>query len=460
MIKNIKFLIALLAILQLSSCSKFLEFEPENVALEEDALQTADDLQGLLNSTYDVARSGKFLGGQAFMLADLMADNMDGSQLTGDFSAYYNRTTGRFISATRDIWQEGYFTIGRSNILLQSLDVVSDLSAADRTRIQAEAKFLRALAHFVLVRYFGQPYGYTQDNSHWGIPIRTDYEIKVNSRNTVAEVYTQIVQDLTEAIPDLPMDNGNYATSWSAKGLLAIVYFQMNDFQNAYDQANDVISGGPFALMPMPNGRYQLGGSSENVFQLVSTGTADNSSGTLAGYYRTDFANEPAARMTRAFHDIVTADTADSRGAWFELVDDGQLTERVFMNRFNGIDYFNVPVVHLTELTLIRGEAAAAIGNTTQAKADLDSIRVRAGLQPQAATDAATIILDLQSQRRIELIGEGTRLWDLKRQATNGNSGLTIRGSSWDCPGLVVQFPDDEIKGNPDLILNPEGGCQ
>ena len=62
--------------------------------------------------------------------------------------------------------------IYRCNVLLENMDLVTDLSAEQKARTTAEAKFLRAIGHFELVRMFANPYGFTGDNSHDGIPLR------------------------------------------------------------------------------------------------------------------------------------------------------------------------------------------------------------------------------------------------------------------------------------------------
>jgi len=64
------------------------------------------------------------------------------------------------------MWSAGYLAAGRANYMLSNLDNIPDLSGADRIRLEAEAKFIRAVAHFEMVRLFAQPYGFTSDNSH------------------------------------------------------------------------------------------------------------------------------------------------------------------------------------------------------------------------------------------------------------------------------------------------------
>jgi hypothetical protein len=455
------YIFSLTLLFGLSGCQKFLDTPPENALLWEDAMKTPEDAQRLLTSAYEVLRAGNFYGGAVWILSDLMADNMDGRILSGDYQAYHTHNTGIFITASRDLWFQGYLVVYRANLLIERIDEVQGLDDGEKARMIAEAKFLRALCHFEEVRFFAQPYGYTSDNSHLGIPLRLEANTDKIPRATVGEVYTQIVADLQDAAAVLPQVNRGYASSWAAKALLAQVYFQMNDYQGAYDQANDVAANGPFSLNADIMARFSPVPNAENIFDLISTGTLDQAGGGLIGAYRSNnlAVNEPVGRIDPVFHLIAVADQNDARRAFYVAADTNTAGERIFLTRFNQ-DYFNLPVLHLAEVLLIRAESAVEIGNNGQAEADINAIRARAGLNPvtPGQTDAALLTL-IRNERRLEMVGEGTRLHDLKRQATNGNTTLTINGAPWDCAGMVVQLPDDETAGNPDIQLNPQGGC-
>lgn len=459
--KNVITLFALVLVIGLTGCNKFLEIEPEGEIPSEQAITSAADLQLVLNSTYDVLRSGDFMGGQLWHLNELLGDNIDGTEFTGDWAAYYTRNTGIFIGATRSVWKEPYILIYRTNVLLESFGLAPDLTEAEQNRITGEAKFLRAVAHFELVRLFGQPYGSSANNDHLGIPLRVQASQEALLRATVGEVYTQIIADLQDAENLLPAENNGYATSWAAKAYLAKVYFQMNSFQNAYDYANDVISNGPFTFDDSLNTRFSQGQCRECVFSLISTGTADHSGGGVQSNYRSDF-GRPAAILSEDIYNAATADPTDLRGQnWYTIANAGLENEEYYSTKFNGIDFFNLPLAHLTELKLIRAESAAEIpANIQQAVQDINDIRRRAGLVDIATSAPSTVIEAARTERQLELVLEGNRTQELKRQATNGNSTLTIRGAAWDCPGLVAQLPDTELQANPNMTPNPEGGCQ
>lgn len=458
--KRIIYLFAILVTFSATSCKDFLEIKPEGEIPAEEALQTPDDLQALLVSCYDAARSDNFYGGSYWVISELFSDNLDGRDLSGNYLSFFQHNTTIFNQDIRDAWAEPYRVIYRCNVLLEGMDLVEGLTDEDRNRITAEAKFLRGISHFELVRMFGQPFGYTSDNSHNGVPLRLQASQEVISRASVGEVYDAILTDLQEAAAALPDNNSGYASSWAAKGALAKVYFQMNDFGNAEDMANEVITMGPFMLTATPNGRFSESVNSESVFSMISTGTADHSGGKLQGNWRSDGGNIPSLRVNAATYAIASADTSDLRGKeWYTVVDEGLQTEMVFSNRFNDFPFFNVPVISLTELVLIRAESRAEGNDLSGAESDLNLIRARAEVDPINGFAQSALIQAIRDERRLEMIGEGIRLQDLKRAGAHDSPNLQINGDPWDCNGMILQLPDQELSGNPDIELNPEGGC-
>lgn len=98
-------------------------------------------------------------------------------------------------------------------------------------RTEGEAKFLRALNYFELVRYYGKTYINGANNTQPGVPLILSGKINYNgnlsvARSTVEEIYTQVIKDLTDAITVLPVNNSYYADVYSAKALLTRVYLQ------------------------------------------------------------------------------------------------------------------------------------------------------------------------------------------------------------------------------------------
>ena len=107
---------------------------------------------------------------------------------------------------------------------------------------------------------------------------------------------------------------------------------------------------------------------------------------------------------------------------------------------------------------MILAESLAETGN--EGLSYLNAIRKRAGLSELISISTSQQIEECRIQRRAEFYFENNRLHELKREAVRSNKDLLIRNlARWDCPGLVCQFPDSELKGNPSLQPNPTAKC-
>ena len=101
------------------------------------------------------------------------ADDVTAQNSQLDYLEVYNRNTIFFNGTIGGYYKQPYIAVYRSNYLLENVDLISDITDEDKNRMIAEARFIRVLCHFDLVRLFAHPYGYTIDNSHNGIIIKT-----------------------------------------------------------------------------------------------------------------------------------------------------------------------------------------------------------------------------------------------------------------------------------------------
>ena len=463
----------------LGGCESILEINPEDdsIVLEEDALTTKSDLQELLNASYDVLNG--VYGGRSQRTSELLGDNVvlkDGitDEMVNIFKRY---TTGYFTD--NESYDEAYRCIMRANTVIENVDNVSGMNDDDKVRMIAESKFLRAISHFAIVRLFAQPYGYTPDNSHMGIVIKTNTKVELLARNSVSEVYAQILKDLKEAETDLPNENagGVYATAWAAKAALANVYFQMHDYENAFIKSNEVIVDGGFVFDDIIGRRFLSGAVSElsyswgtytdvqptqeAVFKLVSNTTSGKRVGGDFGVFRSDGSNNPNVRIDPTIYKKeVVSNVGDRRiEAWYEVFNPGASNEFIACTKYN-LEYLTVPVFYLTEQKLIRAESVL-LKNTPDiavAIGDINDIRERAygnssrNLAPSATSDI--VLMAARIERRLELMAEGTRLHDLKRIGSGDSPNIIIRDVPWNYVGLVIQFGASEP--NELFVANPE----
>ncbi len=457
-----KLFLSLAIALGIVGCEKFLDVPPVNKLLEQEALTSPADYERLLNSCYDV--TANYYNGRIQNLFELLGDNLSAPNNNSDYTEVYNRNMLFFNSTIGGVYGEPYISIFRINKLLERIDEIG-FDPDRRIEIEAEARFLRAMGHFELVRGWAQPYGFTANNTHPGITIKGSTEAQLLPRNSVEEVYAFIIQDLKFAENNLSGTNGVYATSWAAKALLAKVYFQMNDYNNATLYAAEVINSGEFDFGSSTDRFVQNAVANEAIFSTISVsdpegGNNDFRSGALVGNYRSDVGGEPTLRASKEYYDLIAGDTADARSAWVEVRNPGQANEYYAITKFNK-EYFNVPVLHLTDMKLIRAESLCLLNRDKDvAIEDLNDILERAfgnsDRNLSLNNNYNEILEAVRRERRIEMLGEGDRVQDLKRRGAAGES-ILIRNSDWNCPGLILQFPVTE---RSDVFeMNQTGGC-
>lgn len=462
--KSLKIILIGLVLIFWGSCTQILDIKPKNGRIDEDAVKTIQDLKQLLNSAYDALRSDDLYGGTLWTTQELLADNLSEINVTGSLLAVQNRNTSIFNQECRRVWNTGYTVIYRSNLVLKYVEKIGGLSPSEKANIRGQALFLRALAHFELVRLFAQPYGYTTDNSHPGIPIRILPEKSLIPRSSVGSVYEQILTDLNISVQELPGDvNSGYANVWAAKALLARLYFQTNNFILANKNAKEVLNNGPYIFMNDIRKRFTNSGNTENVFELKSIGNAmpgQESGKRLKEYFQNTNGGLSVLRTSLGYYNRLLVDSTDQRFKyWVKLVPGTNTGYDLNIIKLNYSDYFNIPVFHLSEMKLIIAESSAEMGQLTEALNQLNEVRRRVGLPGYSSLYQNEIIQEARNQRQIEMFLEGNRINDLKRIAIRGDKSLKIRGSSWDCPGMVLAIPDDEISANPGIQQNPLGGC-
>lgn len=452
--KNILKTVAILAVLAGTGtgCKKFLDAPPKDALNKEQAIGDEAGLIQLMNSAYQVVGGDAMFGGKIQAVSEMMADQLNGVNLSGDFGEFYGRKSSIFGDYKRDMYVGMYQGVYRANLVLENLDKAT----TSKDNIEGQAKFVRALVHFEVVKLFAQPWGFTADNSHLGITIRLTTEVGTKNRSTVKQVYDQIIADLKDAENKLPDVNNGLPTKWAAKGLLAKVYFQMNDFQNAYNYANQVIESKKFTLDVTYAPRFTVGGSAESVFQMINTNGVFEPGAELRNQFRSDN-GLPSMRFTTAFYAMVNTPN-DVRKTLFDAV---KYPGNIVITKYNK-DRFNVPVIYLTEMKLIRAEAAAENNaNLPVAVQDVNDIMNRAygGTKsiPVGSTPAF-IITNARFERGLEFAGEGNRLSEIKRIGAKGEN-IDKRGSVWNCPGFILQFPQEEMGTNINFQRNPEGNC-
>lgn len=487
----------------LSSCvNDWLDVAPSDGTDADAALTSSSDLDAARTGMYKALKGNSSLvdyyGMQFFVYGDVHAgddyqyNNIGGSNRASFYYDMNYQTASEFTSSTSSstvTWKSPYIVIGRANRIIAAAEggALSDAAEAKATIDQyaAEAKVLRALAHFDLVRIYGKPYTEDQGAS-LGVPLVTEV-LESNAkpaRSTVAEVYTQVVKDLTEAISSNALateTEPGYVSVWGAKAILSRVYLNMGDYANALSVAEDIIKNSGAALWTRDQyfKAWDAGtpNESEFLFRLNVSGSTDNNDlngiGNLQGR---DGYKEMVA--TKKFVDMLSADANDVRNDMFlpatadkEVAAFG--TNKVYLNKLRGQggnlrNVIIIPIIRLSEVYLTAAECAFRTNDKAKAVEYLNDLVKNRTTSASALATESDITLDrILIERRKELIGEGQRYFDalrcnetIVRYTSDADKGwhktLSKEAQSFDRDYFkaIAAIPQAEINANPNIKQN------
>ena len=436
-------LLFLLGLGLLTACDKQLEIEPFQSVDQNAALGSDATVKAVLIGAYNQISSGDLYGGNTMRNADLLGGTGEllwvGTFNSPDEIARKQISTGN--GDAEATWLNSYEAINTVNNVLSALDVVN---ADDQDRVEGEARFIRALLYFDLVRFYAQPYAAAGGNDQAGVPLiltPTDVITEENnvSRASVQEVYDQVLTDLTTAADLLPETNGIFANTYVATALLARVYLQQGNYAAARDAADTVIESGRYLLTADYASAFMNGSNSTEDIFAIQVSSQDGVNNLNLFYSVPDFGGRDGDIEILAPH-LALYEEGDQRLALFF-----EREGSVYTGKFNN-QFANVTVIRLAEMYLIRAEANERLGTDVGAAPleDINLIRNRAGLDDLGSVDLAEILLE----RRRELAFEGFRIHDVKRLQES------IGAYAYDANELVFPIPARETVANPNLVQN------
>ncbi|MCX2430725.1 RagB/SusD family nutrient uptake outer membrane protein [Pedobacter sp. GR22-10] len=440
------------AVLTISSCKKFVELgAPPTQISFENAFKTDAAAQSVVMGIYTAAsaNTNAFLT-YITLYPGISADDVqyNGSDASiQEFSKNAILTNNNFVNNT---WGNLYPGIKNTNNAISGITASTTLTASTKVQLLGEAKFLRAYFYFYLVNLFGDV----------PLPLKDDYAAFDNAvlpRSSSAQVYAQIIKDLTEAQASLPTAYvGTFrgrVNKHAATALLARVYLYQKDYANAEAQATQVISSGTYSL-PAP-GLAFINNSNEIIWQIAN----------VNGF------SVPGNNYGSAATAIPNYSLADGTYQSFESTTDLRRANWTAPKTLGGKTYYSITkykvasgtgneynvMLRLAEQYLIRAEARAQLNNLSGAKTDLDAVRSRAGLPDINATlTQAQMLSAVEQERKMELFGEwGHRWFDLKR--TNRADAVlgTLRPTTWKTTSVLYPIPQAQILINNALTQNP-----
>lgn len=433
-----------------TSCEKKLDIDPTQSIDESEALLTSSDVEAALVGAYSDLGDADVYGGSLFVRSELLGNSSATINWSGTFQTMtqiYNKQIPVDNADVTDTWTDAYQTINDINNVLGAVDIVLPNK---KNRVEGEAKFIRGSLYFDLVRLYAKAWNDGNPANNDGVPLVLEPtraplgEEDKKPRAKVAEVYAQVIKDLTEAEALLPASNGFFASKYAAAAMLSRVYLQKGDYANAAAAASRVIESNQFELASTyvdafpfnsSNTNEVIGNTEEDIFAMQVT----NSQGTNS--FNTYFSPLGRGDIDISGSFINEFEPNDDRLSIY--YDDGSIRTGKF-----DMVYSAVHIIRLAEMYLTRAEAnfrlGTAVGDTPVD--DINTIRDRVNLSRYAVGDLT--LARILKERKLELAFEGFTLGDIKR--TQGSVGPL----AWNSPKLVFPIPDRERKVNSNLTQN------
>lgn len=467
-----KILLMLMTIgLSLSAC-KIDDIKPMNALTEENVISNEATAQAVLNNVYAKTR-GLYTSVSGYMTEYLGDGLIVLTQQYGSQNMDMNdvRFGDTFIAG---YYQEQYQLINQANWLITLLEQGKAVGIGEQRKNEmiAEAKCLRAISHFYLLRFYGQFYDL---NSTYGIVIRTKpaQGIDNEARSSVKSAYDAIVADLEFAITNGPKAVAHRLVGQTtARAFLAKVYLYMGNYGAAASQSLLVINNTDgYALENQYADIFKNRFDSKETFYSPFTDGLNERVGPV-----NQIRNSNYSTNLQQMADAAVAGPGSLSGAGsgydprFSYVyatstkgpnNNGKHPFQV-NNPGNGLPYGNtIYLLRMAEIYLIFAEAKARLSSFVDADAvtRVNEIRKRAGtvLIPIAPVDKKALLLAIYQEKLMELAGENGEHWfDIVRYDRLGDTpASTVKASISNADKLIMPIPVAAMGGNKLLVQNP-----
>jgi hypothetical protein len=468
-----KKILTCLLVISLSSCSDLLEEVPQDTLVSSIFFRTQSDALAGMNAVY--GRLNKSLYNRVFYLyTDEFTD--DGAAGIGVNNANIRAIDNFTHTPVNDridlAWQEHYDGINRANEVITKVPLIA-MDTQLRDRIVGEAKFIRALLYFNLVRLFGSvPLVLTPTTSAEGIDVE---------QASVETVYAQILKDLTDAEAVLPLtytggDVGR-ASKGAAKGLLAKVYLTRQQWSLAAQKCKEIIDSKTYELWDDYAKVFQVG--TENQKEILfsvqfASGVSNGNSMMILSMPRNKVpgltgneADVPTDDLVAAYEAgdhrkevtirnalVVGSQTYTFTNCFFKYYDPASFAN----SADSGVNY---PILRYSDVLLMYAEALnEQTGPTPEAYALVNQVRQRArngktGILPDlTGLTKETLRAAILKERRVEMAFEGQRWFDLVRTGTMVAT-MKAHGKTNVQPfHILLPIPQREIDTNKKLKQN------
>ncbi|MCF6405086.1 RagB/SusD family nutrient uptake outer membrane protein [Chitinophaga filiformis] len=439
------------------SCNLLNVDNPANKAVGDDLFKNKETAEAAVLGIYSaIAGTSNIFMAAITYYSSIYADEAFYTASTASIQEFYNgavSTTNTVIET--NFWNNSYRYVYQINTCLEKLEKSTGISDATRNQLSGECHFLRAFIYFHMLQLFGE------------VPLITvtDYRVNENMpRTTTTTIRNSILSDLERAKKLLsdayPTNERVRPNKSTASALLARYYLHQQQWQAAEQEASEIVNTGRYQLTAVDD--VFLANSAEAIFQiqpvLVGYNTMEGNTFIPSDLARPNFALTTYLRNAFEVNDkrwkswvaskVVNAITYYYPFKYKKKAD--------FIANPKPVEY-NM-IFRLAEILLIRAECRVHLNSLPGAIADLDAIRLRAGLPliqtSNPGISAAELSEKIAQERRIELFMECGHRWsDLKRTGKASETLQPIK-SDWKSTRELWPIPQVQRALNPALTQN------
>ncbi|MGJ1287092.1 RagB/SusD family nutrient uptake outer membrane protein [Sphingobacterium spiritivorum] len=436
-----------------TSCNKFLDRDPMGQIAQDQFFNSETNANAAVLGTYRTMMNSFSFGQSIVIVPEFSAGHVRHSASFPEYQNFAEHKIQAINPWTANMWQAVYATINAANQIIEEVPNMTPamITGEKKNIFVGEAKFIRALNYFFLVRAFNKvplKLTYTKEGDNFDIP-----------ESGKEAIYTQIVNDLTEAVAALPQANPNTgdaakgrASYWAAKALLAKVYLYQaaftNDYKKAADLANEIITTAGFGLVTDFSTIWTTQNTNEAIFEIQFDDQATNPLAAVAN----DNASVLFFAKDSTIQDLYSPQ--DKRRAF--TVKKGS-KNNYFMGKFPNFSPAsqNLTVIRLAEIYLIHAEAQARVDNSvsTAAYNSLKAVQDRAGVTVPISTysNLEAFITAVQEEKEKELMFEGETWFDYSRTKLALRKYDTLTDERY----LLYPIPSAQIALGTGLTQNP-----
>ena len=431
--KRINILLTALALIFATSCDSFLDVKPSNQADAESSIQNASDAKIMLQGLMNKLTSSSYYGRNFLIYGDAKGGDLTTYSAGNGGDAWYYFTHEQTSNAYTSYWSTMYNCLLQANNIIKNINLLKEAGVTGLDDYLGQALTVRALIHFDLVRLYGKPYNMSGAPASYGVPVVTE-PVDASAqllRNTVEEVYTQILADLKAGAPLLGKKaNNGFINYYANQAILAKVYMYMDNFSEALTVAEGIIDSGVYTPYTAANwtASWARTFGSESIFELnVLVDEGDLGTGSPGCYYR------------RRAHGISAGGVFLASQYWFDIMGENDARWGIMASdqsdeedgtgrigscyKYSGsVDLggdgkenstaVNIKVIRLSEVLLNAAEAAVRTNN--QAKA-LEYLTPVASRNPDWVAPATITVEDIMTERRREFLTEGIVFFEQMR---------------------------------------------